>query len=53
MESPKLVAETEAKLFDSDNYFDSYISKTYFKTASMISIGCRGLGVLLQLDAEA
>jgi hypothetical protein len=27
--------------FDIDEYFLSYISKTYYKTASMISIGCR------------
>jgi geranylgeranyl pyrophosphate synthase len=29
--------------FDIDEYFQSYISKTYYKTASMISIGCRYL----------
>ena len=27
--------------FDIDDYFVSYISKTYYKTASMISLGCR------------
>lgn len=27
--------------FDIEEYFNSYISKTYYKTASMISIGCR------------
>jgi len=25
IESPKMTAETEFKLFDSENYFDSYI----------------------------
>ena len=24
-----------------DEYFNSYIAKTYYKTASMISLGCR------------
>lgn len=27
--------------YDLDNYFNSYIAKTYYKTASMISLGCR------------
>jgi hypothetical protein len=27
--------------FDLDEYFHSYIAKTYYKTASMISLGCR------------
>jgi len=27
--------------FDIDDYFNTYISKTYYKTASMISLGCR------------
>jgi geranylgeranyl pyrophosphate synthase len=40
-------------MYRSDPYFESYISKTYYKTAAMISIGCRGLGVLLELDTEA
>jgi len=39
--------------FDTDSYFNSYVAKTYFKTASMISLGCRGLGVLYDLDIEA
>ncbi len=41
------------QLYDSERYFQSYISKTYFKTASMISLGCRCLGVLLDLDIQA
>lgn len=40
-------------MYDCERYFDSYISKTYYKTASMISIGCRGLGLLLKFDSEA
>ncbi len=51
-------------LFDLEDYFVSYISKTYYKTASMISLGCRycfilsyvfcrGLGVIYGLDVEA
>lgn len=43
----------QIQMFDSDRYFQSYISKTYFKTASMISLGCRGLAVILNLDVEA
>ena len=39
--------------FDIDEYFVSYISKTYYKTASMISLGCRGLGIIYGLDVEA
>jgi geranylgeranyl pyrophosphate synthase len=39
--------------YDLDNYFNSYIAKTYYKTASMISLGCRGLGVIYGLDIEA
>jgi hypothetical protein len=27
--------------FDIEDYFNGYISKTYYKTASMISLGCR------------
>jgi geranylgeranyl pyrophosphate synthase len=26
---------------DIEDYFNSYIAKTYYKTASMISLGCR------------
>ena len=33
--------------YDSEAYFDSYIAKTYYKTASMISLGCRGVAVLM------
>ena len=36
--------------FDSQGYFDSYIAKTYYKTASMISLGCRGMAVIMDLD---
>jgi len=45
--------ESEIQLYDANRYFQSYISKTYFKTASMISLGCRGLGLVLDLDTEA
>lgn len=33
--------------FDSASYFESYIAKTYFKTASMISLGCRGIAIIM------
>ena len=33
-----------------DEYFDSYIAKTYFKTASMISIGCRAVALIMDLS---
>jgi len=33
--------------YDSTNYFESYIAKTYFKTASMISLGCRGIAIIM------
>ena len=37
---------------DIDNYFETYIAKTYYKTASMISLGCRGVGLIFNLDLE-
>ena len=46
------IEEDNDKQFDYDNYFDSYIAKTYFKTASMISIGCRGVALLMNYDLE-
>lgn len=39
--------------FDTQGYFESYVSKTYFKTASMLSLACRGVGLILDLDHEA
>ena len=36
--------------FDSTEYFNSYVAKTYYKTASMISIGCRGIGMIFNMD---
>ena len=40
--------------FDSHSYFDSYIAKTYYKTASMISLGCRGMAIIMDLqDTDA
>ena len=39
--------------FDHERYFNSYVSKTYYKTASMISLGCRGIGVLMNFDTES
>jgi len=40
--------------YDEETYFDFYISKTYYKTASMISLGCRGLAVMMDFkDLEA
>ena len=38
--------------FDSQAYFSSYIEKTYFKTASMISLGCRGISILMKLKED-
>mgnify|MGYP001095717129 CR=1 FL=1 len=51
MSGSQLDEETKGQ-FNFDNYFDSYIAKTYFKTASMISIGCRGIGILMDFDLE-
>lgn len=55
METAQQIATSseDVQLYDSGRYFESYVSKTYFKTASMISLGCRGLGVILGLDEEA
>lgn len=39
-------------LVDYESYFESYIAKTYYKTASMISLGCRGIGLIFNLDTE-
>lgn len=44
--------ESEEPMIDFENYFESYIAKTYYKTASMISLGCRGLGIIFNLDFE-
>jgi len=33
--------EGKDQVFDVEEYFNSYIEKTYYKTASMISLGCR------------
>ena len=41
-----------AATMDVDNYFETYIAKTYYKTASMISLGCRGIGLIFNLDLE-
>ena len=45
-----LAKQTDVLPFDSKEYFNSYIAKTYYKTASMISLGCRGIGVLMNFD---
>ena len=49
---PQLEDEASLTNFDFDSYFDSYIAKTYFKTASLISLGCRGIGLLMKYDLE-
>ena len=45
-----LAEQTDVIPFDSNEYFNSYIAKTYYKTASMISLGCRGIGVLMNFE---
>ena len=45
-----LAEQTDVLPFDSTEYFNSYIAKTYYKTASMISLGCRGIGVLMNFE---
>ena len=47
-----LIEQGDIKIIDYQNYFESYIAKTYYKTASMISLGCRGLGIIFDLDIE-
>lgn len=42
--------EDQVKTIDYESYFHSYIAKTYYKTASMISLACRGLGLIFNLD---
>jgi hexaprenyl-diphosphate synthase len=49
--SKKIGAESHQLSFDTTNYFESYIAKTYYKTASMISLGCRGVGVIMGFRA--
>lgn len=39
-------------LIDIENFFKQYIAKTYYKTASMISLGCRGIGLIFSLDVH-
>lgn len=55
MGSDKRQIEDQSRVFDYDStdYFDSYIAKTYYKTASMISLGCRGVAVLMNFDDTA
>jgi geranylgeranyl pyrophosphate synthase len=31
-------------------YMEDYINKTYYKTASVIALGCRGLGIIMGKD---
>lgn len=50
--SSSLPEDDSVKLIDYNEYFNSYITKTYYKTASMISLGCRGLGLIFDLDVE-
>ena len=40
-------------MYDSKLYFNNYMSKTYFKTASMISLGCRGIALIYKLNDDA
>ena len=40
----------QVRQFDQIGYFDTYIAKTYYKTASMISLGCRGIAVLMNFE---
>ena len=47
-----LESDGEIQTVDYQNYFESYVAKTYYKTASMISLGCRGLGIIFNLDIE-
>jgi geranylgeranyl pyrophosphate synthase len=39
--SKKGTLGTQEDILDIEDYFNSYIAKTYYKTASMISLGCR------------
>ena len=50
IENQKLVEQSPNAEFNFERYFDSYIAKTYFKTASMISIGCRGVALMMNMD---
>ena len=48
------LAERRVRAFDAEGYFDSYTAKTYYKTASLISLGCRGIGLLMDFkDTES
>ena len=40
-------------MYDSEKYFSNYLAKTYFKTASMISLGCRGIALLYKLNDDS
>ena len=42
--------QMEVVSYDAASYFDSYIAKTYYKTASMISLGCRGMAIIMDLN---
>ena len=41
------------QLYDEHKYFTNYMDKTYYKTASMISLGCRGVGLMFDMDEKA
>lgn len=47
-----LLEDNEEQLLDYEEYFKQYIAKTYYKTASMISLGCRGLGLIYNMDVD-
>ena len=35
-----------------DKYSQEYVLKNYYKTGSMIALGCRGIGIILNKDIE-
>ena len=43
---------TAVKLYDEHSYFTNYMDKTYYKTASMISLGCRGVALMFAMDDQ-
>lgn len=51
LKSGELISDNPLAV-DLNDYFTSYIAKTYYKTASMISLGCRGVALIFAGDLE-
>jgi len=49
IQAKKSTKLTDDGSLDIKHYFENYLMKSYYKTASLLSIGCRGVGVIFDL----